>query len=165
MPRSRDVDSACNVLLGRLHALARAQEFVVEGSSGGVPLRELIEADLEAFGGRISVEGIPVILGGAFAQHFALVIHELGTNAAKYGALSVPEGRVDVSWKLLQSEEPLLSFLLAGAGRTTGGSTNGSGVRQPADCRVFWLAADLLHKRGSGVSAEIPFSEITRASK
>ena len=98
--RSRDLASAETALVGRLHALAHAQEFVASGPSGGVPLRQLIDAELAPFAARASVSGEPLVVGGAFAQTFALLVHELATNASKYGALSSPRGRVVINWKV-----------------------------------------------------------------
>src|SRR5436853_4640319 len=81
-------------IVGRLHALARAQDIVAAGSGAGVPLRDLVEGELSTFGSRVSLRGVPVIVGGAFAHQFALVIHDLVDNAVKYGARSVSPGRV-----------------------------------------------------------------------
>ena len=109
--RSQDLATAKASILGRLQALAHAQEFVALGSGGGVALRDLVEAEVLPFGARISIEGIPVILGGPFAQTFALIVHELATNATKYGSLSVPNGRVFVSWSVTQKDgRPNLMF-------------------------------------------------------
>jgi two-component sensor histidine kinase len=98
--RSRDLASAETALVGRLHALAHAQEFVASGPSGGVPLRQLLDAELAPFAARAAISGEPLVVGGAFAQTFALLVHELATNASKYGALSSPRGRVVINWKV-----------------------------------------------------------------
>ena len=98
--RSRDLASAETALVGRLHALAHAQEFVASGPSGGVPLRQLLDAELAPFAARASVSGEPLVVGGAFAQTFALLVHEFANNASKYGALSSPRGRVVINWKV-----------------------------------------------------------------
>lgn len=109
--RSRDLSSAETALVGRLHALAHAQEFVASGPSGGVPLRQLIDAELAPFAARASVSGETLVVGGAFAQTFALLVHELATNASKYGALSSPRGRVVINWKVEAGEDgPELRF-------------------------------------------------------
>jgi PAS domain S-box-containing protein len=99
-----------DVLIGRLHALSRAQEFVAAGPTAGVPLRDLVRAELSGFCSRVSLDGIPVVLGGTFAQQFALVLHELATNAAKYGSLSTPHGRVLINWRVDGTAEPTLLF-------------------------------------------------------
>jgi PAS domain S-box-containing protein len=109
--RSPDLTNAEQTLIGRLHALANAQEFVAAGPGGGVPLKQLVEAELAPFAARATVTGEPVVVGGAFAQTFALLIHELATNAVKHGALSAQRGRVVISWKVDQSEDvPHLHF-------------------------------------------------------
>jgi PAS domain S-box-containing protein len=109
--RSRDLASAETALVGRLHALAHAQEFVASGPSGGVPLRQLIDAELAPFAARAAISGETLVVGGAFAQTFALLVHELATNASKYGALSSPRGRVVINWKLEAGEDgPDLRF-------------------------------------------------------
>jgi PAS domain S-box-containing protein len=95
---SKDVDAVNTTISGRLQALARAQEFIAAGPGGGAPIGEIVHAELSAFGGRVSISGPALLAGTAFAQMFAIVVHELATNAMKYGSLSVPEGRVDVHW-------------------------------------------------------------------
>jgi PAS domain S-box-containing protein len=109
--RSPDLISAEEALIGRLHALAHAQEFVVAGPGGGVPLRQVVEAELSAFAARTIITGEALVVGGAFAQSFSLLVHELATNAVKHGALSAERGRVVISWKIEQTEDtPQLHF-------------------------------------------------------
>ena len=88
---SKDLSSAEETVTARLHALAHAQDFVAHGPGGGVPIRQLMEAGLSAFEGRVNFAGEELIVGPAFGQHFALLIHELATNALKHGALEPPE--------------------------------------------------------------------------
>jgi PAS domain S-box-containing protein len=84
--------------IGRLHALAHAQEYVTAGSQGGVSMRALLEAELASFGKRATAFGQDLVLGGGFGQSFALIVHELATNAVKHGAFSSSQGRVDIAW-------------------------------------------------------------------
>jgi PAS domain S-box-containing protein len=106
---SSDLNSAREALFGRLHALAHAQEFVASGAGGGAPLRDLVEAELASFGARAKVDGESVMAGSSFAQMFALIVHELATNAMKHGALSGPRGEVAVDWTTNHVEqEPTL---------------------------------------------------------
>jgi PAS domain S-box-containing protein len=104
LARSKDLESAQEALIGRLHALGHAQEFVAAGPRGGVPLRQLVEAELSPFAARAIITGEALVVGGGFAQTFALLIHELATNAAKYGALSAPRGRVVINWRIDRSD-------------------------------------------------------------
>jgi PAS domain S-box-containing protein len=111
LARSKDLKSASEALSGRLHALAHAQEFVAAGPGGGVPLRDLVTAELSAFTARALINGDVLVVGGAFAQTFAIIVHELATNAIKHGSLSDPGGSVVIDWMVDRSgEEPHLRF-------------------------------------------------------
>jgi PAS domain S-box-containing protein len=97
---SSDLQTAHDTILGRLQALARAQDFIASGPSGGVPIDEIVRGELGLFVPRVSVDGPQVLAGSGFAQMFAVVVHELATNATKYGSLSHPDGLVDVKWEI-----------------------------------------------------------------
>ena len=86
---------------GRLAATARAHNLLTRESWLGADLRELARQELEphAEGGNVRIDGEPVRLSPGAAVAFAMAFHELTTNAVKYGALSRPGGKVDVSWR------------------------------------------------------------------
>jgi PAS domain S-box-containing protein len=88
----------------RIQALAANQDLLVQNEWQGVDVEDLVRAQLAHFadlvGSRITVYGSPVRLNAAAAQAIGLALHELATNAGKYGALSVGAGRVDVGWRL-----------------------------------------------------------------
>jgi PAS domain S-box-containing protein len=84
----------------RLHALARAQRRITDSDWTGVDFSAIIFAELEPFFGRAKIEGPKVTLGPRHAQDFSLAIHELVTNAVKYGALSNAGGSINVSWQV-----------------------------------------------------------------
>jgi two-component sensor histidine kinase len=80
--------------------LARANRQLTQSNWRGVALREIVRLEMEPFGGRATTEGDDVMLGPKQAQNFSLALHELATNASKYGALSNRSGNVGVSWKI-----------------------------------------------------------------
>ncbi len=83
----------------RIQALADAHDLLVEQQWAGAALEDLVRAQLSAFGSeRVSTSGERVMLRAEAVQNAALALHELATNAVKYGALSVPEGRVSIQW-------------------------------------------------------------------
>jgi PAS domain S-box-containing protein len=88
----------------RIQALAANQDLLVRNEWQGVDVDDLVRAQLAHFAdlveSRITAHGPPVRLNAAAAQAIGLAIHELSTNAGKYGALSVTAGRVDVCWRL-----------------------------------------------------------------
>lgn len=87
----------------RLQALSRSHDLLVQEEWHSVSLRDLARSQLghylDSEQPRISVEGPNVHLKPEAAQSLGLALHELAVNAAKYGALSNPSGRVDVSWE------------------------------------------------------------------
>jgi len=86
----------------RLVALARANDILVSETWSGASLSSVASemASPHGDGERISISGPQVFLGPQTATAMALGLHELATNAAKYGALSAPEGRVALTWSL-----------------------------------------------------------------
>jgi len=90
---------------GRLSAFSRVQAVVTRSPDSGVALRTLVEDELLALaardGNHIKISGPDVCLTSRAAETISLAIHELATNAIKYGALSAPRGRVQVNWSCL----------------------------------------------------------------
>jgi two-component sensor histidine kinase len=85
---------------GRLLALARANRQITGTASGVLTVRDLVALHLMPFTLRVFVEGPTVGLGPKQAQDLSLLLHELSTNAVKYGALSNKVGNVEVCWNL-----------------------------------------------------------------
>jgi len=87
----------------RLQALARSHDLLVQEGWYGASLSELVRAEVGHYVDgnepQISIEGPAFLLTPEAAQNLGLALHELATNAVKYGALSVPAGRVAIAWR------------------------------------------------------------------
>ena len=98
-------------LLQRLEALARAQAALTSSDWTGTLLEQLVAAELRPYADQVTLDGPQVVISGSAAQTFSLLIHELGTNAAKYGALSNADGRISIVWSIDdQGEDSTLHF-------------------------------------------------------
>lgn len=101
---ARSVEAFTADLEHRIRALAFAHDQLTAVGYKGAPLRRLMDAEIEAWAGsagnRVTLEGPSVTLGSRAYQTLALVFHEMMTNAAKYGALSVPSGHLAIGWHL-----------------------------------------------------------------
>jgi len=86
----------------RLQALAASHDLLVRESWYGASLDELIRSQLSDYiergAGQVAIEGPAIALKPEAAQNLGLALHELATNAEKFGALSVPTGRVSITW-------------------------------------------------------------------
>lgn len=93
----------------RLHGLATSHDLLVHQNWRHVPLKDLVKQQLAPFldadSGRLVLDGPDVAVTPEAAQALGLALHELATNAAKYGSLSVPEGTVKVVWKFQDDDE------------------------------------------------------------
>ncbi len=100
-------------LLGRVGAMSRAHDLLAGERWLGAEMNEVITQEIGSFdtGGAITAAGPRLRLNPRAALSIALVIHELGTNASKYGALSLPEGKVAVTWQADRSgTEPTITL-------------------------------------------------------
>ncbi|RYI18350.1 MAG: response regulator, partial [Acetobacteraceae bacterium] len=83
---------------GRIAAMARAHSLLAKGRWGGADLATLAEGELASYRERVTFDGPSARLAADAAQPVAMMLHELATNAAKYGALARPDGRLALSW-------------------------------------------------------------------
>jgi PAS domain S-box-containing protein len=91
----KDAEAA---VVSRLRSLGQTHVMLIEKEWQGADLVDIVRSEMAPFTGRVQVEGSHLMLGAKAAQNFALALHELATNAAKYGALSNATGRVHIDW-------------------------------------------------------------------
>jgi len=97
-----DILQVKNDFSTRLGALARAQDILTIGRAGSANLRQIVNASLDIHGGesqRFKISGPPIYLNSQAALSLALTLHELSTNAVKYGALADESGGIRISWR------------------------------------------------------------------
>jgi PAS domain S-box-containing protein len=103
MRSATDLEHFAESFHARLGAMDRAHDLLSSDGWAGVSLRDLLSGELDAFrqseAANIELSGPPVLVGPNAAPSLALVLHELTTNALKYGALSAPSGRLEVVWR------------------------------------------------------------------
>ena len=102
--RSSDtIEEFKNALIGRIGALAKTHRLLTE-EAGAVSFADVLHNELDAFDdgsdGRITLTGPEILLSSQLAVSLGMAVHELTTNAAKYGSLSVYGGKVDVTWSM-----------------------------------------------------------------
>lgn len=91
----------------RLQALSGSQDLIVRGNWGGVSVKDLVASQIkhlgdEMLGKRIAIDGPEIVLTPAAAQGIGMALHELSTNALKYGSLSGPVGTVSIVWDTME---------------------------------------------------------------
>ncbi|HLY79081.1 MAG TPA: HWE histidine kinase domain-containing protein [Caulobacteraceae bacterium] len=110
------LDSFRDVLDGRVATLARAQTSLAARRWEGAWLSEVIEAELSSLAepARYSIAGPQVLLPAEHVQAVSMVVHELATNAAKYGALAVSAGTLSVGWRRESAGQVVVSWVECG---------------------------------------------------
>ena len=161
----------------RLSALSRVHGLLSRSSSEPITIGALLRLELdalgaEAVGNRFVLEGPDVALRKASVQTLSLAIHELATNALKYGALGVEGGRLEVTWRTYQAEGPRLALqwvergLLRDQNHSNGAIQGGYGrelieraLPYALDARTSYeLGVDALH-----CAIDLPLTERARA--
>ena len=118
---------------GRIQALANVQSLFVDSRWVGADLSAIVARELAPYGApdqkRVRIDGPAILLEPAAAQAVAITLHEFATNAAKYGSLSVPEGRVDLMWRRAPDGELTLRWAEAGGPQVQEPSVQGFGSK------------------------------------
>ena len=104
LTRAQTMEEFVRAVEGRILSLSRVHSILSQSRWEGADLASLLRDELAPFDlgnlARIATQGPDVLLDSATAQTLALALHELTTNTAKYGALSLPSGRLDVNWRI-----------------------------------------------------------------
>jgi len=102
------VEEFAEVMEERVSALSRTMSLLGRNRFRGAELRALLEHELRPYGAAVTLQGEAAMLSAVLAQSLSLALHELATNAAKYGALSSPNGRLRVAWQVEGDEMTIL---------------------------------------------------------
>ena len=101
--RSDDLDEFADGLEARVRAISATHDLLTQSEWGTTPIRSIVEAEVAPYlrisDSTLELSGPPLEVAPNDALSLGLAVHELATNAAKFGALSVPEGRVTVDWE------------------------------------------------------------------
>jgi two-component sensor histidine kinase len=118
---------------GRINALAKVHGLFVESRWTGAELHTLVAQELSPFCGeteeRVRIDGPAVLLEPNTAQTIAISLHELATNAAKYGSLSAASGRVEIAWSLTTDARLRLRWVESGGPAVAPPTHSGFGTR------------------------------------
>lgn len=150
---------------GRLQGLAHNHDALVRGNWTKVDLRDLVTSHLagfvEADSSRVTLDGPPVELVADQAQAIGMALHELATNAAKHGALSVDVGHVHISWRIATAGHLTLSWTESGGPAVSEPETFGFGQKVIKDMTASSLGGtvELLY-RPEGLFWQVEFARV-----
>ena len=150
---------------GRIAALSHAHTLLSESRWQGAELRTLIGDELAAYGQSdiVVLQGAAVTLPPAIAQSVALVLHELATNSAKYGALSAERGKLDVRW-IIKSDRLNLSWHESNGPKVEPPKAQGFGmkvIRATVESQLRGDVEFLWKEHGLTCTFSIPISPIS----
>ena len=114
-------DDLKQLIEGRINALAKVHGLFVQSRWAGAELHTLVTQELLPYCGeteaRVRIDGPAIMLEPSTAQTIAISLHELATNAAKYGSLSAADGRVEIAWSRRQMDGSVCAGLSQAADR------------------------------------------------
>jgi two-component sensor histidine kinase len=132
LTKADDVPSFVQLLEGRVSALARAQNLLAADQWQGADLHAMLRDELASYldgssGPQAVLNGPTLVLPPTAVQPFSMALHEMATNAVKYGALSCPTGRLRISWQVGEDSVLRLRWV----------ETSGPPLEGPPDKRGF----------------------------
>jgi two-component sensor histidine kinase len=167
--RTRSIEDFLDRFSARLGAMGASHDLLIADDWQGASLRMLVEQQLgdhaERFGEKIAIEGEDVMLKPEAVQNLGLALHELATNAHKYGSLSEPEGEVSISWKFCEDASKLkLVWQERGGPKVTPPERSGFGRAMIENVVSKALEGDVslsFPPKGVRCVIEIPASQVT----
>jgi PAS domain S-box-containing protein len=133
LSHSNSADDLKNLIVGRIDALAKVNTLFMQSRWTGAELHTLVTQELLPFckenETRVRIDGPAVMLEPNMAQMIAISLHELATNAAKYGSLSVADGHVEIAWSRTADGRLRLRWTESGGPNVTVPTHRGFGTR------------------------------------
>jgi PAS domain S-box-containing protein len=133
LSQSDTVNGLKSAIEGRIQALAKVHDLFVKSRWTGAELYSIAAQELAPYVGKVEahaqIDGPHVLLAANTAQVIAVALHELATNAAKYGALSVAKGHVVVKWSLAANDQLILTWTERGGPAVKKPTRQGFGTR------------------------------------
>ncbi|MDC0360908.1 hypothetical protein OAN80_03920 [Alphaproteobacteria bacterium] len=93
-----NLDDARDAFIGRLHTMSNSFDLLNAAAMGQVALKDIVQLELSTFADQYVFEGPEILVRNAAVQPLALLLHELATNASKYGALAQADGDIKITW-------------------------------------------------------------------
>lgn len=163
LTRAKDLPAYITAVEGRIKALSRAHTVLSQSRWHGADLRGIVDEELAPYrvgaAQKIKTSGPEVLMQPALAQTLALALHELATNAAKYGALSSIAGQLQVRWQLSDGNL-LIDWTETGGPATKTPSVSGFGTRiilASIESQLYGHAAFDWRREGLRCVISVPF--------
>jgi two-component sensor histidine kinase len=162
LSHSSTADDLKKLIEGRINALAKVHTLFVESRWAGAELPALVAQELLPYRGeregRVRINGLAVMLEPNMAQMVAIFLHELATNAAKYGSLSTADGDVEIVWSRTADGRLSLRWTESGGPTTTPPTHRGFGTRIMENIIGGQLGSEVRFDwRAQGLTCEIAF--------
>jgi two-component sensor histidine kinase len=173
MQTSSSMEHFVSALDGRIRSMGSTHELLSHRRWSGIPLADLVKRELAPYttDANTDIGGPEVMLSAEAAQTMGMVFHELVTNAAKHGALSVPSGQVSVRWRLplkgSANDRLVLTWLETGGPLVVAPGNSGYGMHVVRELIPYELGGTIDHAlapEGARCQVTIPLARLGRGS-